>query len=143
MGCRGNIEISQPKFGFGEGDVSIFLYTHWGGDEVCESLARGLEAGRSRWTDPDYLTRIIFNELQGDDRRTTGFGIGIQQMDNEFEMPNLYWTTRDGKFGSVPDEPFVMYEGSIFTAEEFMLKFLPEVATPNSALEDTQELETI
>ena len=125
MGCRGNIEIIQPKVGAESGEASIFFYTHWIGDMVCEVLADGLDKGRSRWNDPDYLTRIIFNELQGDNRDLTGFGIGISGAgDAEFPVPTLYWTTRITKIGvQVADEPHVMYEADIFTADEFITKF--------------------
>ena len=127
MGCRGNIEIIHPKLGVDSGEVSIFLYTHWGGETVCQDLAQALDDGRSRWSDPDYLTRIIFNQLQGDNRDLTGFGIGIHPAgDAEFPVPALYWTTREGRFGQEPtEEPLVMYEDDILTADEFIDRFLP------------------
>ena len=129
MGCRGNIEIIQPKIGVESGEARIFLYTHWSGDTVCQDLAQALENGRSRWSDPDYLTRIIFNQLQGDNRDLTGFGIGIHPAaDAEFPVPSLYWTTRSGRFGQEPEEPMIMYVSDIFTADEFIDKFLPPVA---------------
>ena len=82
MGDRGNIEIKQPG-----ADDSLFLYTHWRGSSVCEILADALAKG-GRWSDPSYLTRIIFQEMIGDDDTTTGFGISVGSIeDNEHTVP--------------------------------------------------------
>jgi hypothetical protein len=141
MGCRGNIEICQRDPGpLSDGvlETSIFFYTHWTGDSVCQDLAQALDDGRSRWNDPDYLTRIIFNQLQGDNRDLTGFGIGLRAAaDAEFPIPKLYWTTITGKFAMEPDKPMVEYETDVYTANEFIEAFLPAV---EQALEPTLEI---
>ena len=41
---------------------------------------------KERWDDGAYLTRIIFNALQGEDRGTTGFGISTSIQDNEYDI---------------------------------------------------------
>lgn len=123
MGDRGNIEIAQPSTKPEGGETSIFLYTHWGGSELCQNLASALEKGRGRWEDPAYMTRIIFNELQGDDRGTTGFGISIEEIDPEHPTPQVYWTTRTAKFGMAPDQLCVWHGTDWFSAEEFIDKF--------------------
>ena len=110
MGDRGNIEIQQSS-----GADSVYLYTHWGGSEVDQVLAGALEKGRSRWSDPSYLTRIIFNELQGDNRDLTGFGIAVRTPDdNEHPIPRVYW---DGRTST----PRVDIGERSFTAEEFIV----------------------
>jgi hypothetical protein len=106
MGDRGSIAIEQG----GERD-RLYLYTHWGGSEVQHVLARAL-AKRKRWGDPAYLTRIVLNELQGDDRGDTGFGICVMHPcdDDGYPTPTLWWTPggdlridyADGQFK--PDE---------------------------------------
>jgi|TARA_R110002020_G_scaffold155677_3_gene336890 hypothetical protein len=125
MGDRGNIEIAQPCTGLERGETSIFLYTHWRGSELCKILATALDKGRDRWADPAYMTRIIFNELQGDDRSNTGFGISIEEVDPEYPTPQLFWTTRTTKFGTpAPEHPQVWHGTEFYTADEFILHFL-------------------
>jgi len=68
MGDRANVRV--------DGAGSVYLYTHWSGSELPETLQRALMAGRSRWDDSPYLARIIFCEMvSGQERETTGFGI--------------------------------------------------------------------
>jgi hypothetical protein len=68
MGDRANIKVT------GMGDV--FLYTHWDGSELPETLKSALVRGSSRWDDPAYLARIIFCEMvQSYEMESTGFGI--------------------------------------------------------------------
>ena len=119
MGDRGNIAIQQP----GATDT-LFLYTHWGGSEVAGDLAAALFRGQ-RWDDPSYLTRIIFNELQGDNREETGFGICVGHPDdNEYEIPVLRWVE-----AGTPNRPRqrlrIDYRDRTYTADEFIVEFLP------------------
>jgi hypothetical protein len=65
-------------------DAGVYLYTHWGGEELPGIVADALDRGRSRWGDPAYLARIIFCEMIADDvEGTTGFGISSYMSDNE------------------------------------------------------------
>ena len=124
MGDRGNIQIQQPLVGEASGEASIFFYTHWRGSEICQVLAKALDDNRDAWNNPDYLTRMIFNELQGDDRSNKGFGISVSEIDPEYPTPEVYWTTRYSKFGTqMPDEPMVQYNGEITTGDEFVDRF--------------------
>lgn len=76
MGDRANIVIRQQ-------DQAIYLYSHWGGEDMPDTLARALIHGQSRWNDETYLARIIFNAMTaGDETSTTGFGIGVYPSDN-------------------------------------------------------------
>ncbi len=144
MGCRGNIEIIQPKLGHTSGEVSIYLYTHWGGEELCQDLARGLDKGQGRWLDPDYLTRIIFNEMQKDDRGTTGFGISVYPAgDAEFPTPSLFWPTTENRLGyQQPHDLMIQYKEDFYSPDEFIEKFLP-AETVSPALQDTQEIPVV
>lgn len=66
MGDRGQVNIK---------DVGVWLYTHWGASELPEAVKRAL-AKRWRWDDPEYLSRIIFDEMTaGQQGSETGFGI--------------------------------------------------------------------
>ena len=95
MGDRGNIEIRQPR----EGNIPIFLYTHWRGSYINEILADALVKGKEggRLSDYTYLTRIIFQEMIAGDDGTTGFGISVGSVDdNEHNIPTVYWHTDNG-----------------------------------------------
>lgn len=79
MGDRANIYLidNDPQHG-------IYLYTHWGGTELPEDLRLALEFGRERWTDPQYLARIIASRVfEGMNNSTTGGGISTVLCDNE------------------------------------------------------------
>ncbi len=78
MGDRANIVFDMDS-------GPVFLYTHWSGSELPQTLAKALDSkeGRSRWSDESYLCRIVFNYLQGDNRGETGFGIASYQCDND------------------------------------------------------------
>lgn len=72
MGARAQVQV-VPKWGEG----TVFLYTHNDSGNLPKVVARGLDRGRGRWGDSEYLTRIIFNEMtRGREFEETGFGIG-------------------------------------------------------------------
>lgn len=60
-----------------EGDQpGVYLYTHWEGYELPDTVRIALARGRDRWNDMPYLARIIFDQMVGDQQmETTGFGI--------------------------------------------------------------------
>jgi len=125
MGDRGNIEIVQGTRWAGEGQEtraldSVFLYTHWRGSQVAQILASALEKSGIRGGDPSYLTRIIFNELQGDDRTTTGFGISVGHPDdNEYSIPKVIWhRNNEGQ-----KELRILYNGRDYSPEEFVAEY--------------------
>jgi hypothetical protein len=78
MGDRGNVYVM-------DGEVGVYLYSHWTGSELPGIVATALAspAGRNRWTDGQYLARIIFDHMTGGERRETGFGISARLGDNE------------------------------------------------------------
>jgi hypothetical protein len=101
---------------------SVFLYTHWRGSQVAQILADALNKSEGRAHDPSYLTRIIFNELQGDDRTSTGFGISVGHPDdNEYSIPKVIWQrisdTNDAK------ELRILYSGRDYSPEEFIAEY--------------------
>lgn len=60
----------------------MYLYSHWRGYEM-PILVRDALARQQRWSDGQYLTRIVFDGIKGDDTESeTGFGIGAQIGDN-------------------------------------------------------------
>jgi len=122
MGDRAQIEIRQPY----DETVSIYLYTHWAGSEVHTRLANALRKGKSRWSDSGYITRIIMNGLQGFDRETTGFGIGIEpHADCDNPTPVVHWGRTYPNNGLKSWQAgdgglHVEYLGKVFSAEEFV-----------------------
>lgn len=70
MGDARNVHV------YCQDDQGVYLYTHWGGSELPETVATALERGKERWDDPPYLARIIFCEMvRGSNEGLTGFGI--------------------------------------------------------------------
>lgn len=68
MGERGQIQIGN-----------VYLYTHWGGAELKETLKSALSR-KQRWDDEEYLARIIFCEMiKGEEQEETGYGIGTSK----------------------------------------------------------------
>lgn len=77
MGDRGNIIV----------DDKIYLYTHWGGSALRQTLKDALIRGKGRWSDKPYLIRIIFSEMIKDDiEGDTGFGIDYEMGDGGTEI---------------------------------------------------------
>jgi hypothetical protein len=75
MGDRGNIIVK-------DGDSTVFLYTHWSGSDLPETVKSALQRGKDRWTDGPYLARILFCEMvKGDEMSLTGFGISSTMCD--------------------------------------------------------------
>ena len=80
MGDRAQVHIKDEK---------VWLYTHWGRSGLVEDVKRAL-AKRLRWNDPEYLARIIFEEMVGDQTGTeTGFGIGCAQHGDVFDYVEI------------------------------------------------------
>jgi len=78
MGNRGNICMEE-----GDGK-KIYFYGHWSGDGLFKILQSALKRGHSRWSDEQYLSRIIFCEMvKGDEQNLSGFGISTYVGDNE------------------------------------------------------------
>ena len=70
MGDRIVYSIKQDK------DLSVNLYSHWGGYDRFAALARALKAAEPRWNDVSYGTRIIVSQLIGSDwADELGFGL--------------------------------------------------------------------
>lgn len=80
MGDRANVWIRESKK-----DSGIYLYTHWGGSGLPETLQAALKQAKrdDRLNDTPYLTRIIFCHMisYGHSnpasalRESTGYGI--------------------------------------------------------------------
>lgn len=84
MGDRGNI-----KFTSGENHAPIYLYAHWHGYKLPIMLRDALDAGRGRWGDDSYITRICVSRMvgaAGDHDSETGWGLSTYETDNEYPI---------------------------------------------------------
>lgn len=85
MGDRANVYMEMP--GPDGEPQGIYLYTHWSGSRWPDTLREALEFGRGRWTDDQYLARIItsrmFSDLVNDE---VGGGLSLQIGDNEHQI---------------------------------------------------------
>ncbi len=100
MGDRANIHCYD-----GDKNTGVFLYTHWKGLDACKiAVAKSLARARDRWNDDQYMNRVIFQELIGDDNGITGFGITSDVRDGEDRVMEVNYmlkevTTDEGTFG--------------------------------------------
>lgn len=70
MGARAQVKIQ---------DTGVFLYTHWGAGEIQEDVRTVIRRGK-RLNDPEYLARIIFDQMTlGQQGQDIGAGIGTQE----------------------------------------------------------------
>lgn len=69
-------DCANVKLVYGGSHSPIFLYTHWAGYCLPETVQAALVRGQDRWGDEQYLGRIIFCEMvKGDFKGNTGYGI--------------------------------------------------------------------
>jgi len=63
----------------------IYLYSHWETKEELKAvLKKALIRGKERWTDRQYLNRIIFCELiKGDVEGLTSYGLSSDIWDGQ------------------------------------------------------------
>jgi hypothetical protein len=115
MGDRAVIEIHQ------EGGT-VCLYSHSDGLYLREVLAKALERGSGRWDDPQYLTRIIFNEMtKGREMETTGYGIHVGQAEELGpDNPTIYldWIYHGKKF-IITEGEFDFHNNMGYATNEF------------------------
>ena len=108
MGDRGQVKIIQW------GDKPVYLYTHYFGSELVETVKKALQK-KWRWNDGPYLTRIIFCEMvMGYEDEEIGFGISSGECDHYVSV-NLHvknQTVEVVRFGEIE------FEGSF---EDFII----------------------
>ena len=75
MGCRGTIEVWENGDAPKSEERPVVLYTHWGAKEMEDDL-RDVLSRKLRWTDPSYLSRMIFSRMiRNDIDGETNYGI--------------------------------------------------------------------
>lgn len=113
MGDRIVYSIRQDK------DLSINLYSHWGGYDRFLNLANALHAAKPRWNDSSYATRIIVSQLIGDQwGEETGFGLwassehGMYGGDHPDIIIDLTDKTVQDETGIHSFDSFISYHGA-------------------------------
>jgi hypothetical protein len=110
VGDRIVYSIRQDK------DLSINLYSHWGGYDRFNLLAKALKAAEPRWNDPSYCTRIIVSQLIGDEwNDELGFGLwastehGLYGGDHPDIVIDLVFKTVTDETGTHSFDSFISY----------------------------------
>ena len=110
MGDRIVYTIRQDK------DLSLNLYSHWGGYDRFTTLAKAIEAARPRWDDSAYAARIMISQLIGTDwADETGFGLwastehGLYGGDHPDIVINLVNKTVEDETGIHSFDSFISY----------------------------------
>lgn len=91
MGDRANVAILNMR---GVNEVGrVYLYTHWDGYRLPIVVRDALKL-EERWDDEQYLARIVFQAMLGNDTGTTGYGIGAAIGDNNYNILVLHPDTQ-------------------------------------------------
>lgn len=81
MGSRTNYELKDYK-------GSVWLYSHWGGDDKSIHFAEALEHAKPRWGDTSYAIRMVVSKLIGESWDSeTGFGLSSYESGEESYDP--------------------------------------------------------
>ena len=97
MGERGQILMKNSN---------VYLYTHWSGHRLKEIIKEALSK-KWRWSDEEYLTRIIFEVMIDKERNTeTGFGIGTVEH-SDLNYPLVVIDVKNQKVGKKSFEEFI------------------------------------
>ncbi len=102
MGDRGNIIVRN------EGQPDLFLYTHWKGSMLAGIVASALNR-KQRWDDPQYIARILFDELEDGDSGETGYGISTFIGDGDDQCVIVNCSKQQVELGADTVYPFDRY----------------------------------
>lgn len=129
MGNRVTFIIEQT-----ENDAPIFIYGHWAGDGMMDTLAHALEHAKVRidMGDPWYATRMIFGYLTQDDPLGEyGWALSTSFLDSEHSVPVVNMKDKTvrllphrlhSKFDINTEPKFVM------SIDSFIAKFAKDLA---------------
>lgn len=115
MGDRVVYTIKQDS------NLSLNLYSHWGGYSRFIDLARALQAAEPRWNDTSYGARIIVSQLIGDQWNDEhGFGLWASADEGQYSggdhpdiIVDMVNKTVTDETGSHSFEQFISYHGSL------------------------------
>ena len=86
----------RATFVFEQSDGNaIYLYGHWAGADMMDTLATALIAAMPRWDDESYATRIaISNIIDVEWKQETGWGLSTYFCDSEHSVPVVNFQTK-------------------------------------------------
>lgn len=124
----------RANFGVRQGNDVVYLYGHWAGYGMMNTLATALNTVKSygRLSDEGYATRILFSQIIGDSwSGELGWGIYVNSLgDNEHKVPVV-----DFREGTVTLYDYDWHKSQvtnpIFTAtiENFIKRYAKPLAT--------------
>lgn len=83
MGARTVFELQ-------DNNGSVFLYSHWGGDDKIFDAANALAKSQPRWEDTTYGMRMFISQIIGNDWQSeTGYGISAKNVFEEQYAPMI------------------------------------------------------
>jgi len=74
---------------------AIYLYGHWAGEGMLNTLATAIETARPRWNDESYATRIAVSTIIDNEwKQETGWGLTTYFCDSEHSVPVVSFKTQ-------------------------------------------------
>ena len=112
MGNRNSVVLYEPDAN------PLYLYSHWHGQELDNVICEALLRGKSRTNDVTYFTRILFQEMIGDDRSNLGFGICQREPDHDSSniKTHIHWL-----HGT--EEMYIVRADVEYSPDEFISQF--------------------
>jgi len=125
---------ARTNFHFKTNEDTLTLYSHWGGEERKQDLARAMYAALPRKGDKPYALRIMVSQLIGTSwDEQTGYGLfvndpaGAEESYGHLEINLDNWTvTDDGNTVSI--EHFIRYNSDLVALPEKYLTSVPDPA---------------
>ena len=103
-----------------DSNLSVNLYSHWGGSDRFEVLAGALKAAEPRWNDSAYCTRIIVSQLIGTSwDQELGFGLWASSEDGMYGgdyrdiIIDLVNKTIEDETGTHSFQAFISYHSNL------------------------------
>jgi hypothetical protein len=107
-----------------DSNLSLNLYSHWGGYDRFVTLANALHAAQPRWNDTSYAARIIVSQIVGDQwKEETGFGLwastehGMYGGDHPDIVVDLVNKTVEDETGTHSFDKFISYHTDLVTVQ--------------------------
>ncbi|WP_224332891.1 hypothetical protein [Haloprofundus halobius] len=113
MGNRGQVVIE---------DVGVHLYTHQESHKLEELVSQALKRGQDRWEQPDYMARIVLDDLKQSDTGTKGYGISSTNYHHTYRTLRLDFHNLQVRMESIYDDE----EDYVMGMKEFVDKFSSE-----------------
>jgi len=125
---------ARTNFHFKTNEDTLTLYSHWGGEERKQDLARAMYAALPRKGDKPYALRIMVSQLIGTSwDNETGYVLflnepaGAEESYGHLEINLDNWTvTDDGNTVSI--EHFIRYNSDLVALPKKYLTSVPDPA---------------